>query len=298
MADHETRLIKALIVTVLVLAVEVVGGIMSNSLALLSDAGHMLTDAFALGLSLIASFIMRRPSDYRATYGYQRVGLLAALVNGVSLVMIAIFIFGEVYRRIKAPPDVDTPVMIGVASLGLVGNLLMAWLLGGGHRDPNIRSAWLHVLGDAASSVGVIVAGLTITLTGWRIVDPLASVIVGALIIAGGGRVIKDALWVFLELSPAGFHIEEVSDRLRRIPGVLGIHDIHIWSIGHGTPAFSAHVLVQDQKISEVDAIRTRIECLLSELGIRHSVIQMECTECASAELLCEVRHPEETHRH
>jgi cobalt-zinc-cadmium efflux system protein len=129
-------------------------------------------------------------------------------------------------------------------------------------------------------------------------VDPLASVAVGALIIAGGGRVIKDALWVFLELSPAEFHIEEVSDRLRQIPGVLGIHDIHIWSIGHGTPAFSAHVLVQDQKISEVDAIRTRIECLLSELGIRHTVIQMECTECVSAELLCEVRHPKETHRH
>src|SRR5512139_1517381 len=140
MANHEKRLIKALIVTVAVLAAEVVGGIMSNSLALLSDAGHMLTDAFALGLSLIAFLIMRRPSDYRATYGYQRVGLLAALINGVSLVMIAIFIFVEVYRRLKAPPDVDTPVMIGVASLGLGGNLLMAWLLGGSHRDPNIKS--------------------------------------------------------------------------------------------------------------------------------------------------------------
>lgn len=298
MEDHEKRLTKALLVTVVVLAVEVAGGIMSNSLSLLSDAGHMLTDAFALGLSLLASFIVRRPSDYRATYGYQRVGLLAALINGVSLVMISLFIFAEVYQRLRVPPEVDTPVMISVAGLGLAGNLLMAYLLGGGHGDPNIRSAWLHVLGDAASSLGVIIAGLTMAFTGWRIVDPLASVAVGALIIVGGARVIKDALWVFLELSPAGFHIEEVSDRLRQIPGVLGIHDVHIWSIGHGTPAFSAHVLVRDQKISEVDAIRSRIECLLSELGIRHTVIQMECKECESGGLLCKVRGREEAHRH
>jgi cobalt-zinc-cadmium efflux system protein len=298
MADPEKRLTKALTVTVIVLFVEVIGGIMSNSLALLSDAGHMLTDAFALGLSLIASYIMRRPSDYRATYGYQRVGLLAALINGVSLVMISIFIFAEVYRRLNAPPAIDTPVMIGVASFGLAGNLLMAWLLGGSHGDLNIRSAWLHVLGDAASSLGVIIAGLTIALTGWRIVDPLASILVGLLIITGGARVIKDALWVFLELSPAGLHIEEVSDRLRQVSGVLGIHDVHIWSIGHGTPAFSAHVLVRDQRISEVDAIRSQIECLLAELGIHHTVIQMECTECETEGLLCKVRGHEEVHRH
>jgi cobalt-zinc-cadmium efflux system protein len=287
--SSQKRLALSLFVTVIILLGETVGGIVSNSLALLSDAGHVLTDAFALGLSLIAALIMRRPSDYRATYGYQRIGLLAALINGISLIVIAIFIFIEAYRRLKAPPEIDLTVMLWVAAAGLVGNVLMALILMKGVHDLNVKSAWLHVLGDTVSSLGVICSGLIILFTGWRPADPIASGIVGIMIVAGGVRVIKEALWVFLEMSPANLHAGEISRSVCDIPGVFGVHDVHIWSIGHGIPAFSAHVIVSDQKISDVDGIRKEIERQLEHIGIKHSVIQMECAECASDSLLCQM---------
>ena len=165
----QQRLILSLIVTFIIFIAEVFGGILSHSLALLSDAGHVLTDAFALGLSLVALLIMKRPSDYRATYGYQRIGLVAALINGVSLVVIALFIFIEAYKRYYAPPEINTSVMLSIAAAGLAGNLIMAWILGHKHHDLNMKSAWLHVLGDTVSSVGVIIAGLIIKFTGWML---------------------------------------------------------------------------------------------------------------------------------
>jgi cobalt-zinc-cadmium efflux system protein len=296
--SQEQRLIWSMAVTLIILAGEIVGGIMSNSLALLSDAGHVFTDVFALGLSLIAVYITRRPSDYIATYGYQRIGLLAALINGSSLVVIAVFIFLETYHRIKAPPEINSSLMLIVAVAGLLGNLVMAWILGRGHKDLNIRSAWLHVFGDTISSGGVILAALAIKYTGWTLADPVASGIVGVIIIIGGGRVIKDAMWVFLELSPAGFHPEEISKTLCGMENVMGVHDVHIWSIGHAIPAFSAHVLVRDRKISETDAIRQEIEEKLASLGIRHTVLQMECAECAVNGLYCQIQREDEDFHH
>jgi cobalt-zinc-cadmium efflux system protein len=278
---------RSLAVTLLILTGEVIGGIVSNSLALLSDAGHVLTDAFALGLSLIAAMVMKKPSDFRATYGYQRIGLLAALINGSSLVVIAIFIFIETYHRLHSPPVVNSSVMLIIASGGFLGNILMAWILGRGHRDLNLKSAWLHVIGDTLSSAGVIIAGLIMRFTGWMLADPIASGLVGIMIIWGGARVIKESLWVFLELSPAGFHAEDISAEITNIPGVSCVHDVHIWSIGHGIPAFSGHIQVHDQKISEADTIRKEIEHRLSHLGIKHSVIQMECAECGANGLYC-----------
>ena len=294
----ERKLILSLAVTLLILVGEVIGGIVSNSLALLSDAGHVLTDAFALGLSLIAAMIMKRPSDFRATYGYQRIGLLAALINGGSLVVIAVFIFLETYRRFTSPPVVNTSVMLIIATAGFTGNILMAWILGRGHKDLNLRSAWLHVLGDTLSSAGVIIAGLIIRSTGWMLADPIASGLVGIMIIWGGGRVIKEALWVFLELSPVGFHAEDISAEISKIPGVSCVHDVHIWSIGHGIPAFSGHVQVDDQKISEADRIRKEIEHKLSHLGIKHSVIQMECAECETNGIYCKLERAGDVHHH
>ncbi len=284
--------------TLIILAGEVAGGLLSNSLALLSDAGHVLTDAFALGLSLVAALIMKRPSDYRATYGYQRIGLLAALINGVSLVVMAIFIFMEAYSRLASPPRVNSSLMLIVATAGLIGNVVMAFILSRGHKDLNLQSAWLHVLGDTVSSVGVIAAGVIIQFTGWALADPLASCLVGVMIIVGGGRVIKESLWIFLELSPAGFHAEEISALIADIPGVVCVHDVHVWSIGHGVPAFSGHVQVTDQRISEADGIRKEIEHTLSHLGIRHSVIQMECAECEANATYCTVRTSPPAHRH
>jgi len=285
----------SLLVTLLLFVGEVAGGLLSHSLALLSDAGHVLTDAFALGLSLIAFLIMRRPSDHKATYGYQRIGLLAALMNGVSLLVIAGFIFIEAYRRLHTPPAIDSGVMLLIATAGLVGNLIMAWILGHRHHDLNMKSAWLHVLGDTVSSAGVIIAGLIIRFTGWVLADTIASGIVGCMIIIGGTRVIKETLWILLELSPVGFHAEDLAGAIAGIPEVRNVHDVHVWSIGHGIPAFSGHVQVHDQKISEADAIRIKIEHLLSAHGIRHAVIQMECAECCSSDIYCSV-NPESSH--
>jgi cobalt-zinc-cadmium efflux system protein len=295
--SQEKRLIWSILVTLIVCAGEVIGGLLSNSLALLSDAGHVFTDIFALAISLVAALIMRRPSDYRATYGYQRIGLLAAIINGSSLVAISIFIFVETYKRFFSPPEIDSGMMLVVAVAGLLGNLIMAWILGHGHGDLNIKTAWLHVLGDTLSSGGVIVAAVIIRYTGWWVVDPIVSGIVGVIIIVGGIRVIKEALWVFLELSPLGFHPEEISKMICGLPNVMGVHDVHVWSIGHGIPAFSAHVLVNDRKISETDDIRLEVESRLAGLGIKHTVLQMECAECAANDLYCQIS-PVDEHEH
>jgi cobalt-zinc-cadmium efflux system protein len=291
----QQRLILSLIVTLIIFIAEVAGGILSKSLALLSDAGHVLTDAFALGLSLIALLVMKRPSDYKATYGYQRIGLVAALINGISLVVIAVFIFIEAYKRFYAPPEINSSVMLSIAAAGLVGNLIMAWILGHKHDDLNMKSAWLHVLGDTISSAGVIIAGLIIRFTGWILADTIASGIVGCMIIIGGTRVIKEALWILLDLSPIGFHAEDLANMIAGIPGVLNVHDVHVWSIGHGIPAFSAHVKVNDQKISEGDTIRKEIEHMLEHMGIKHAVIQMESAECCNNEIYCNI-NPENSH--
>jgi len=296
--SSEKRLMWSLAVTTVILIGEVIGGIVSNSLALLSDAGHVLTDVFALGMSLLAALIMKRPSDYRATYGYQRIGLLAALINGSSLVVIAVFIFVETYKRLHSPPEINSSVMLLIATAGFAGNLIMAWIIGKGHKDLNLKSAWLHVLGDTVSSGGVIIAGLIIKLTGWVLADPIASGLVGIMIILGGARVVKEALWIFLELSPLGFHAEEISAMISEVPGVVCVHDVHIWSIGHGIPAFSGHVQVNDSKISEADTIRKEIEHRLSDLGIRHSVIQMECAECMANGIYCQINRTADTHYH
>ncbi|MBI5102049.1 MAG: cation transporter [Nitrospirae bacterium] len=289
------RLGWSLIVTLVIFIAEVFGGILSRSLSLLSDAGHVLTDAFALGLSLIALLIMKRPSDYKATYGYQRIGLLAALINGISLVVIAMFIFIEAYTRLQTPPEINSSVMLSIAGAGLAGNLIMAWILGHKHHDLNIKSAWLHVVGDTVSSAGVIIAGLIIKYTGWVLADTIASGIVGCMIIIGGTRVIKEALWILLDLSPSGFHPEDLAKVIAEIPEVRNVHDVHIWSIGHGVPAFSGHVQVHDQKISEADIIRKEIERLLSDQGIKHAVIQMECADCCNNEIYCNI-NPENAH--
>lgn len=286
----EKKLFLALLISIFILIVEVVGGVISNSLALLSDAGHVLTDSFAIGLSLIASMISRRPSDFRATYGYQRIGLLAAVINGVSLLAIAGYIFFESYQRFISPPEINTRLMLTVAVGGLTGNALMALILSKGHHDLNIKSAWLHILGDLLASVGVVTAGIVIYFTGLRVADPVAGFIVGVLVLAGGVRVVKDSLWVFLELVPVEYDVEKISRKIEEIEEVQGIHDVHLWSISHGTPAFSAHIWISDRRLSEADEIRGRIENKLREIGIHHMVLQIECAECERNGLYCQVR--------
>ncbi len=296
-SPNEKRLLGALGVTVLILLMEVIGGFLSNSLALLSDAGHNLTDAFALGLSLIAAIISKKPADHRATYGYQRFGLMAAVINGFSLLVIAIFVFYESYKRFVSPPQINTPLMITIATIGLIGNLVAALIIGRGHVDLNIKSAWVHLLGDTMSSIGVIVSGIVIYFTGWLYADPISSVIIGIGIIAGGTAVVKEATYIFLELTPEGFDVEEIARKIAEMPEVMGIHDVHIWSIAHRTPACSAHIWIPDQRISEADAIRKKVEDKLMSMGIKHTVLQLECAECEKNGLFCQI-HLEEKHQH
>jgi cobalt-zinc-cadmium efflux system protein len=288
-AEIQRRLALSFVITLLILLVEVAGGLLSNSLALLSDAGHVLTDAFALGLSLIAARISRRPSDLRATYGYQRVGLLAAVINGVSLVGIALFIFIESYERFLSPPGINTPLMLVVAAGGLLANVAMAFILGRGHKDLNIKSAWLHVLGDTLSSLGVVASGIVIYYTGWLYADPIAGVVIGVIIISGGVRVIKESMAIFLDLAPKGYNVETIASKLSEMSGVLGIHDVHIRSVAHGRIHFSAHIWVHDQRLSELAGVREEIEGKLREMGISHIMLQFECAECETRGLYCQV---------
>ena len=285
----EKRLSLSLGVTALILVAEVVGGILSNSLALLSDAGHNLTDVFALGLSLIAARISRRPADQRATYGYQRFGLLAAVINGLGLLIIAVFVFFESYKRFISPPQINTPLMLTIATIGLIGNVVAALMIGREHEDLNIKSAWLHLLGDTLSSIGVIVSGIIIYFTGWLYADPIAGVIIGIGIVVGGTGVVKEATFIFLEMTPKGFIVEDIAKRLCEMPEVMGVHDVHLWSLAHKHIAFSAHIWVHDQKLSEVEGIRQKIEGVLTDLGISHIMLQFECAECENGGLYCQI---------
>jgi len=285
----EKRLLLSFALTLLILFAEIIGGIVSKSLALLSDAGHMLTDVFALGLSMIAVRIGRKPSDRRATFGYQRIGLLAAVFNAVSLIVIALFIFYESYHRFLSPTQIHTTTMLIIAGIGLIGNIIIALIIGHGHKDLNIKSAWLHVLGDTLSSVGVIISGIIIFYTGWLYADPVASILIGVIILFGGIRVVKEALTIFLEMTPTGFDPENIVRKIAGIPGVMGIHNVHLWSPSHGNIAFSAHIWVHDQKLSEVAGLRLTIEEALMSMDIRHIMLQFECAECETNGLYCQI---------
>ena len=286
-SDTERRLGLTFTITMAVLALELAGGYISNSLALLSDAGHVFTDAFALGLSLAAARISRRPQDSKATYGYHRVGILAAVINGLSLLVIAVVIFIESYKRFASPPEVDLSVMMPVAALGFAANLLMIRVLGNAHTDLNVRSAWLHVMGDTLSSGGVIISGAVMYFTGWRYADPVASVLIGMVIITGGARVVWEALVIFLDLVPKGYDIEEVAASVLDVEGVRGVHHLHIRSLAHKRVLFSAHVWVEDQPLSQAEGIGEEITRVLASMGIDHVTLQFESGDLTDKGIFC-----------
>ena len=297
--NKEKRLAVTFLVTTLILVGEVIGGYLSNSLALLSDAGHMVTDALAIALGFVAAYISKRPSDRNATLGYQRVGVLAALINGLSLLVIAVLIFHEAYERFLSPHNVGIPVMLGIAVLGLAGNLLMIFILGHNHEDLNIKSVWLHVLGDTLSSVGVIISGIIIYFTGWVYADPIASILIGGIIVLGGVRLVRDTVSIFLNLTPKGFNVETLINKIKDIPDVIDIHHVHLWPVAHDNIAFSAHILVNDQTLSEVEKTKKRIEDVLHESGVDHSTLQIESSnETCDNNLYCQVNHENNNDEH
>ena len=289
------RLKIALVILVVIMVAEVVGGILSNSLALLGDAGHMLVDALALGLTLFAITIARRPATPTKTYGYHRVEIMAALANGTSLVLIAIFIFYEAYQRFLEPPLVQTQLMLLVAVIGLIANLAVMMLLRGvSHGSLNVRAAFWHVIGDTISSVGVIIAAIIISVTGWYVADPIIAVFIGCIILWGAVRLVRESLDILMEAVPRHIKVEEVIEGIKSVPGVEDVHDIHIWTITSEIHALSAHLRIEDQTVSRsAEIVKTVNQNLVKYYNIRHTTLQLECESCPTG-FACDICLPPE----
>jgi len=270
------RLRIALTLTSSFLVVEVVAGLLSGSLALLSDAGHMLTDAGALVLALWAQALGSRPRSDRKTFGYRRAEILAAAANGIVLGIAAIIVIVEAIRRFSSPPHIDGYPMLAVAAVGLLVNLLSAWVLsGGGARDMNLRAAAAHVLADAAGSVAAIVAAILILGFGWTIADPITSIAISILILFGAWRLLRDASNVLMEGVPATVDVPALERLARETPGVSDVHDLHVWSIVEDAPVVTAHVTLTPGAHG-VEVARDVGRRLESALGQAHVTVQPE----------------------
>ena len=255
---------------------EAVGGWLTGSLALLADAGHMLSDVAALGLSLFAMGMARRPATPRRTYGYHRLEILAALVNGAALVVISVFILIEAWQRFRHPHAVDAPVMMGIAAGGLLVNLASLWILREGRDDSlNVRGAWLHVLTDALGSVQALLAGGLIWAFGWQWADPAASVLISLLVIYSSWSLLREATGVLMESAPPHIDVDQVRDAMSQVPGVLEIHDLHVWTITSGMESLSAHVVVEDARYG-CDVLGEIRGALHERFGLHHVTLQIE----------------------
>ena len=274
---HRKRLTLALVLAAVYMLAEVAGGFLSNSLALLADAGHMLTDVAALGLSLFAIWAAQRPATPKRTYGYRRMEILAALVNGATLVAIAVLIFAEAYRRWSNPPGVKGGLMLAVACGGLAVNLAALWILRGGREESlNVRGAWLHVVTDTLGSAQAIAAGALISGFGWYWADPLASVLIGLLVIISSLGLLRESVEVLMEGVPGHVKLDEVAEVMACVPGVKAVHDLHVWTITSGFVALSAHVVVAPECPEDV---LWRVRAAIHDrFGIEHSTIQVERT--------------------
>ena len=272
---HGRALWLVLLVTGAFMVVEFAGGLLANSLALLADAGHMLTDVAAIGLALFASWFARRPASPDKTYGYLRLEILAALVNAMVLFVVVGLITWDAIERIGDPPPVEPRILFSVATVGLLVNVFAAWKLHAGHRESlNVRGAYLHVLGDLLGSVGAMTAGIVILLTGWVLADPIISLGIAALILVGAWRLLRESIDVLLEATPRHIALGDVSDGILGVPGVDGVHDLHVWTLTSGVIAMSGHAVVPDpaQGQDVLQAVQRRMR----DLGIHHVTLQIE----------------------
>jgi len=285
--------------TLVFVVIEAIAGFRSGSLALVSDAGHNLTDALSLVLAAIGFYLQSKPADSIKTYGYHRAGVLTAFVNAITLVGIAVFIFYEAWQRFLHPRHVEEWVMLWVAVAALVLNGAIMWGL---HRekdrDINVRAAFVHMLGDAVSSVGIIAGAVAIHFTGLDVIDPVLSVLIGILIVWTAWDIIQESLNVLLEGLPRGMELSEVTAALRRLDGVIDVHDLHIWSLGSSAHALSCHVLIEDMPPSESNAILQRINDLLCKFDVRHTTVQFEHTKCALSDAPCSILVSSQQHEH
>ncbi len=290
----------SLLATMVFVGIEVVAGVKSHSLALLSDAGHNFTDALALLLAWFGLYLQSRPANHVKTYGYHRAGVLTALINALTLAALSIWIFYESWQRLKAPEPVHESVMMLVAGGGLVLNGGIMWGLRVARRqDINIRSAFVHMLGDLLGSLAIIAGALAIRYTGWMQVDPLLSILIGLLIVWTAWDIIKESMNILLEGLPRGLELQSVSTSMRRVEGVLDVHDLHIWSLGSNTHALSCHVLIEDVPPSASNCILARInEMLAHRFHIHHTTVQFEHVGCAVSENGCVIPAAEGHHHH
>lgn len=275
--SNKKALLGSFILIASFMFVEVIGGILTNSLALLSDAGHMLSDAASLGLSFFALKLGERKGSQVNTYGYKRFEIIAAAINGLTLLVVSIYIFYEAVQRFIAPPEIQSKGMLLISTIGLAVNILAAWILMKGDKEENlnVKSAFLHVLGDLLGSVGAILAALFILFFGWSIADPIASVIVGVLISISGWRVMKESFHVLMEGAPVQIDMKQVRTALCGLPMVKEVHDLHVWTITSGYPVLSCHITIFDDGIHD-DVLAQSQKVLHDQFDIDHSTIQVE----------------------
>lgn len=300
-ANKKVLLISFIIITSY-MVIEAVGGFLTNSLALLSDAGHMLSDSISLMIALIAFMLGEKASSPSKTFGYKRFEILAAVLNGVTLILIAFFIFYEAIKRFAHPPEVATTGMLIISAIGLAVNILVAWIMmrgGDTEENLNMRGAFLHVLSDMLGSVGAIVAALLIMFLGWGWADPLASVIVAILVLRSGYRVTKVAIHVLMEGVPENIDVNDVTQTIEKVEGVQSIHDLHIWTITSGLNALSCHAVVDEHlSVAQSESILHKIQHELEHKGILHVTIQMETmAHQHDNSILCQIKN-DTTHQH
>jgi cobalt-zinc-cadmium efflux system protein len=279
------NMLAVLLITAGIMVAEIVGGLLANSLALLSDAGHMLTDILALGMSLAAMRFAQRPPTSSKTFGLYRLEILAAFFNGMLLLFISFYIFYEAYHRLVEPREIKGLFMLGVAVIGLLANGVGILILRkSALKNLNVRSAFFHVVGDTISSGGVILGGLVIIYTGWYMIDSLIGIFIGLLILRGAYGLVRESIDIFLEATPKEIDMDKMVDDLLRIEGVKDVHHLHLWAITSGIYAMSAHVLIDDLLISKSNRILDEIERLLQEeYSMEHTTIQFESESCGDA---------------
>jgi len=298
MNNQKRSLIAALVVIFLIFFVELFGGFASNSLALISDAGHMLTDSMALLLALLATIFAAQPATKERSYGFYRLEILSALFNGSLLTLISVFIFYQAFQRFFHPPEVQSGLMLMIATIGLLANVGAAVILVRGSKENlNVQGAFLHVLSDMAASVGVIIGGVIIHFTRWNFVDPIIGILIAILILRGALRLVSDSVNILLEAAPKGVAMEEVASTIKGVKGVRGLHDLHVWTITSGLNAISAHIVIEDSEAERASQILREInEVLKSKFAISHATFQTECLSCPEG-LICHVE-PAEEHEH
>lgn len=289
----------AVLLTGFTLLAEIAGGIIANSLALLSDAGHVLTDFIALGLSWYALMQAARPSSSKMTFGYHRLGIITAMINALSLLGIVIYIFWEAYNRWQNPEPVNSAVMFFIALAGLAVNIIVVlWLHSGAKENLNVRSAFFHAAGDGLASVGVLAGGVIIYFTGAYQVDTIVSLVIGGIIAFPAFKMIKEAYNIIMEASPSHVDSGKIAREITSVPGVKGVHDLHIWSVAPGLHMLSGHILIEDVPVKKGAEISNHVSQMLEDrYHIGHCTIQLECEDCQSAALYCSLE-PQHDHEH